>query len=115
MEVIHTSETGGQKGRKNEEYALIPPFPYAELARVYGFGCQKYDDNNWTKGYPWSWSMSSMQRHIEAFRSGTSIDSDSRLHHLAHAAWHLFTLMEFERMNLGTDDRLIKVYEAKGK
>lgn len=113
MEVRHTSETGGEKGRKQEEYALIPPFPLAELARIYGFGSSKYDDNNWAKGYPWSWSLSAMQRHIEQFRAGNSIDAESGLHHLAHAAWHLFTIMELERMKRGTDDRLFQFY-AKG-
>jgi hypothetical protein len=47
-----------------------------------------------------------MQRHIEAFRMGHSIDPDTGLHHLAHAAWHAFALMEFETNKIGTDDRL---------
>ena len=104
--VRHTSETGGEKGRKLEEYALIPPDPLAELARVYGVGAAKYSPNNYQNGYPYSWSLSAMQRHIEAFRSGHSRDGDTHLHHLAHAAWHAFTLIEFEINKIGTDDRL---------
>lgn len=98
-------ETGGQKGKKREEYALIPAWPLGEIARVYGDGALKYEPWNWGRGYAWSLSFSALQRHIEAFRSGESINPDSGLHHLAHAAFHLNTLMEFDRLGLGTDDR----------
>jgi hypothetical protein len=98
-------KTGGEKGRKLEEYALVPPNALAEVARVYGMGAKKYEAFNWAKGYPYSWSISALYRHIEEFRKGTSKDAESGLHHLAHAAFHLFTLMEFEMNNLGTDDR----------
>ena len=98
-------KTGGQKGSKPEQYALIPSHPLAELARVYGHGALKYDANNWRKGYAYTWSLSALWRHVEKFRQGESIDPDSGLHHLAHAAFHLFTLIDFERTNTGTDDR----------
>lgn len=97
--------TGGQKGQKLEEYAYIPAHPLAEVARVYGMGAKKYEPWNWSKGYPWSLSYSALFRHIEAHRRGESLDPDSGLSHLAHAAFHLFTLMEFDRAGLGTDDR----------
>lgn len=100
-----TSASGGQKGLKPEAYALIPTYPLAELARVYGYGAAKYDDNNWRRGYPYSWSLSALMRHIEAFRSGVSVDSESGRHHLAHAAFHLFTLMHFDVNGTGEDDR----------
>ena len=98
-------KTGGQKGKKPEAYALIPPHPLAEVARVYGKGAEKYNAWNWNKGYAWSLSLSALQRHIEAFKMRISLDHDDGLHHLAHAAFHLFALMEFERMGIGTDDR----------
>ena len=105
-EVLATDpDTGGQKGRKPEEYSLIPPNALAEVARVYGMGAKKYDSWNWAKGYPYSWSLSALYRHVEAFRKGEAKDQESGLSHLAHAAFHLFTLMEFEINNLGTDDR----------
>lgn len=99
--------TGGAKGRKKEEYAFIPPFALAELARVYGMGAKKYDPWNWARGYPYSWSLSALYRHVEAFRRGENTDPESGLSHLAHATFHLFTLMEFEKNGLGTDDRWI--------
>ena len=104
-EIKFTSETGATKGRKPETYSLIPVGPLAELARVYGYGCDKYEPRNWEKGYPYSWSLDAMQRHIEAFRSGEYKDNESGLAHCAHAIFHLMTLMEFEITNKGTDDR----------
>lgn len=97
--------TGGQKGRKTEEFALVPAWPREEEARVYGEGAKKYEPWNWARGYPWSWSLSALYRHIAKFERGESLDPESRLHHLAHAKFHLNTLMEFERLGLGTDDR----------
>lgn len=106
-ETIHTSETGGRKGRKEERYSLIPPGPLAALARVYSYGSEKYEDWNYARGYPYSWSMDSLIRHVEAFRRGENIDPESGRPHLAHAAWHCFTLMFFQEKGLGTDDRYI--------
>lgn len=88
-------DTGGQKGRKLEEYALIPVEPLAEVARVYGYGAKKYAPNNWRLGYSWSLSYSAMQRHLNAFWRGEEYDSESGLHHLAHVTFHAFSLMYF--------------------
>lgn len=98
--------TGGAKGMKEERYGLIPVWPIAELARVYGYGSRKYDDNNWRKGYRWGLSYDALQRHINAFWAGEEYDEESGLHHLAHAMFHLATLMTFHREGLGTDDRV---------
>ena len=102
-------KTGGQKGRKPEAYALIPAWPLAEVARVYHFGAYgkptPYEAWNWLKGYDWSLSLSALGRHIEAFKMRRPGDPESRLHDLAHAVFHCLTLMEFERLKLGTDDR----------
>jgi hypothetical protein len=97
--------TGGQKGSKPERFDLIPTFPLESLARVYGHGAAKYADNNWRRGYKWSLSYAALQRHLSAFWSGDDLDEESKLPHLAHAAWHCFALLEFFASNLGTDDR----------
>lgn len=100
--------TGAQKGRKPEDFSLLVPQFLAEMARVLDHGTQKYDRHNWRGGYPWSWSYAAMARHsMEKFwGENESLDKDSKLHHLAHAAVHLMFLYEFERLGLGTDDRI---------
>lgn len=94
-EVRVTSATGGQKGSKPERYDLIPVGPLAHLARTYGFGAEKYDDNNWQKGYDWKLSYAALQRHLNAFWGGEDFDPEIGTPHLANAAWHCFTLMWF--------------------
>jgi hypothetical protein len=103
---ITDERTGGQKGQKLERHALVPQHPQDEVARVYGYGASKYSDHNWRRGYNWSLSLDALYRHVAQFRKGESVDPESGHHHLAHAAFHLNTLMEFERLGLGTDDRV---------
>ena len=98
-------DTGAQKGSKPERFDLIPTEPEKWLARVYGMGAAKYDDHNWRKGYAWSLSYAAMMRHLNAFWSGEDLDPESGLPHLAHAAWHCFTLMTFMTEHPEKDDR----------
>lgn len=97
--------TGGQKGVKPERMDLIPFPALEELARVYGFGAEKYERNNYLKGYDYSLSLGAMLRHISLWAQGQDVDEESGLSHLAHAAWHAFALMMFQECSLGTDDR----------
>jgi len=103
--MVTDPDTGGMKGSKGERFDLIPTDGLAALARVYGYGAGKYDDNNWRKGYAWSLSYAALQRHLNAFWSGDDMDYESGLPHLAHAAWHCLTLMTFMYDNPEKDDR----------
>ncbi len=98
-------DTGGEKGQKNVQLHAIPWESLEELGRVYAFGAGKYDDYNFRKGYDWSLTFDAMERHLWQFWAGESRDSESGLHHLAHAAWHCFTLMLFDMKGKGKDDR----------
>jgi nucleoside 2-deoxyribosyltransferase len=104
-------KTGGQKGIKPARMDLIPPEPIWQLSLVYGMGANKYDDDNWRLGYSWRLSIGALLRHTFLFIKGEYLDSESHLPHLAHVMWHCCTLMEFMRLNLGTDDR----YSTKDK
>jgi len=94
-EVRETSSTGGQKGRKPQRYALVPPEAEDVIARVYGWGAQKYSEDNWRKGYAWSLSYEALRRHINAFKAGEELDPQSGLPHLGHAAFHINTLLVY--------------------
>lgn len=104
-EVRITSETGGQKGQKDARLGGSDPLALMELARVYGFGEQKYERYNYLKGYPWSLSIDAMLRHLLAFLSGEDRDPETGLLHTAHAAWHGLALTSFQLRGVGTDDR----------
>lgn len=77
----------------------------AGLAKVYGLGALKYDDDNWRKGYPWSWSYQAARRHLQAVEQGQFNDPESGEPHLLNVWWHLATLWTFQDEELGTDDR----------
>lgn len=104
-EVRVTSSTGGQKGKKLPQLSAIDPLAIMEVAKVAGFGAEKYDKLNFMKGYEWSLSYDAMQRHEHAFWNGQDLDDESGLLHLAHAAWHNLAMISFILRGLGTDDR----------
>jgi hypothetical protein len=104
-EVRTTSSTGGMKGVKAERYSLIPVEAMDMMARLYGFGAEKYEAHNWRKGYEWSKSFDSLFRHATAALRGEDIDPETGLPHLAGAAFHCFTLMVFMQEHPEFDDR----------
>jgi len=103
-----TSLTGGQKGQKLARIGSIDPQALMELAKVAGFGEQKYARLNYLNGYDWSLSYDACQRHLHAFWSGEDLDPESGLPHLAHAGWHCMGMLAFMIHQLGTDDRFVR-------
>ena len=99
-----------EAGRFSEgktRYDLIAPWAMEQLAKVYTYGTIKYDDDNWWKGLSWKKNvMGCVFRHVWAWMRGEENDPESGLHHLAHAAWNCFALMEYERNKIGVDDRI---------
>jgi len=100
--VRQTSMSGGQKDAKLARFSLLPQAALHEVAEVYGYGAKKYEANNWRKGYPYSWSLDALGRHLNAFSRGEELDPESGSHHLAHAAFHILTLLEW-RLNADQD------------
>lgn len=98
-------EEGARFSRNKPRFSLVPPAPLRELAMIYTYGCQKYDEENWSKGMAWRKVIDSLERHINYWKRGEKFDEESGLHHLAHLAWNAFTLYEYERCGLGVDDR----------
>ncbi|PBC38515.1 hypothetical protein CJ179_38620 [Rhodococcus sp. ACS1] len=104
-EIRSVSSTGGEKGVKLARYDLIPAVPLRDLAEHYGRGAEKYDDNQWRKGYEWSKSFAALQRHAWQFWSGEDYDEETGSPHMAAVAWHAFALLEFMRTHPNFDDR----------
>lgn len=102
---ITDAKTGGQKGSKLAQLGGMEPRALLEMAKVAGYGAAKYDRYNFLKGYRWSLSYDALQRHAHLFWAGEDRDEESKLYHLAHAAWHCLTLLSFTLFTLGTDDR----------
>src|SRR5437899_885084 len=89
---------------KLERYDLVPWDAMDKVAAVYGFGCQKYADRNWEKGYKWGWSLGALVRHVAKFATGEWLDPESKLPHLAHAAWHCLAIIAFHDRKKGEND-----------
>ena len=78
------------------QYSLIPPETTQALAEVLTFGARKYAIDGW-KSVPDAERryMDALFRHIEAYRAGEIIDSESGLSHLAHALANISFLHYF--------------------
>jgi hypothetical protein len=102
---VTDEKTGAQKGMKLPQLGALDPMAIMEVARVAGFGAQKYARYNYAKGFKWSLSYDAMQRHLHEFWNGQDRDDESSLYHLAHAGWHCLCLLTFVMRKRGTDDR----------
>lgn len=84
-------------------YDLVSVVGLRRLASTYAEGAAKYPPHNWRNGFPFSDLLNHLQRHVELFKAG-----DTSEDHLAHAAWGLFTLMDFQETMPEMDDRYKK-------
>lgn len=85
--------------------ALLPPESLIEVAKVFGFGAEKYNEDNWRGGFKWRRLISAVLRHVFAWLGGEDKDPESGLSHLAHAACGILMLLSFEINKSGQDDR----------
>jgi len=80
------SEIGIKYDSEKPDYGLLPPFALEEVVKVLTFGAKKYSKNNWAllddaaNRY-----FSAAQRHLWALKRGETHDSESGIHHAAHA------------------------------
>ena len=86
-------------------FDLIPAVPLETLAKIYTMGAEKYADRNWEKGIQYSRIYAAVMRHINKYWGGENLDPESGLPHLAHAAWGLLALLEFDATHPELDDR----------
>lgn len=80
--------------------SLITPFGIERLAYVYARGADKYGEDNWQKGMPFSRYLDSAERHLMQFKQGAG-DED----HLAQCVWNLMAIMHHQAVGPeGLDD-----------
>lgn len=67
-------------------YDLIPPQPMKDVASVLTYGAAKYSPDNWTRVSDGERRYyAAAMRHLEQWRLGETLDSESGLPHIAHA------------------------------
>lgn len=84
---------------------LVPVSAVNALARVLTYGANKYDSDNWRRGFNYSVPYACLMRHMMAWQDGEDIDPESGLSHLDHAIANIAMLIEFERECSHLDDR----------
>lgn len=94
-ETVKVSSTGGRKAGNLERYDLIPAEPLRQLAEHFGKGAEKYDENNWRRGYDWGASFAALNRHLWQFWAGEDVDPETGSNHMVAVAWHAFALLQF--------------------
>lgn len=80
-------------------FDLIPTEGLRRLADLYARGAEKYSDNNWKKGQPYSRVYASLFRHLIQWREG-----DRSEDHMAAVAWNAFAIMYYEEKKPELDD-----------
>jgi len=63
---------------------LIDPEALLELAKVLGFGANKYAPENWRKGIAYTRIIGAIMRHTNAIHRGELLDPETGLLHSAH-------------------------------
>ena len=87
------------------EFNDIPVLGLIEVAKAGKFGQSKYSRNNWRKEAPTTQYLDAAMRHILKYLYVEDIASDSKVNHVAHAAWNLLTLLEKIAVGQDQDDR----------
>lgn len=100
-----TAVSGGKKGVKLAQVGALDPVAIIEIARVAGYGANKYAAFNYLQGFEYSKAYNAMQRHLNLFWAGEDVDPESGRLHLGHAAIEAMFLISFYLRGIGTDDR----------
>ena len=97
IECIEVTRQGRKDDSAKIRYSLLPVGAINQVVQVLEFGSKKYADNNWQK-VPNARTRyyDAVMRHIDAWWRGEKTDSETGLHHLAHAICCLMFLMWFD-------------------
>ena len=104
IEPKYEPKAGIKYDQEKERYDLVPVLALEEVAKVLTAGAHKYNEDyeeeNWrkvpnaTRRY-----FSATQRHLAKVRKGETHDTETKLHHYAHAITNLMFLLEKELEN----------------
>ena len=104
IEPKYVAKAGIKYDQEKERYDLVPVLALEEVAKVLTAGAHKYNEDyeeeNWrkvpnaTRRY-----FSATQRHLAKVRKGEMHDTETKLHHYAHAITNLMFLLEKELEN----------------
>lgn len=81
------------------DWSLIDLSIMEQVATVLTYGAKKYARHNYDKVEPHRY-LAALMRHVTLWQQGEVVDSESGLHHLAHAMTNLHILMRLEKKGI---------------
>lgn len=97
-DVVDRREKVGMKHDSGKPpLSRVPRVLLDEVAKVLEFGAEKYEWDNWRNGISYHRVGSAAMRHLTAFMDCETMDSESSLQHLSHAACCIAFLLEYEK------------------
>jgi hypothetical protein len=87
---------------------LVPP-EFEEVVKVLTYGATKYADRNWEQGISYGRLIAATFRHIWSWIKGDRNDSETGIHHLAHACCDVLFLLTYEQRGMKEFDDRTKI------
>ena len=106
-------ELGKKFDTEKVQMELLPPFALEKIAEIFTFGAKKYDAFNWMGGIKYLRIYGALQRHMNSWYKGESLDPESGKSHLYHAGCCLMMLIEMEEFRKDLDDRPKDFYKKE--
>jgi len=91
------------KGKPQLTYVLSAPAACVQIATVMEVGRQKYELDNWKKGFDKKEGLDSVLRHIMAHLNGHVYDPETELRHLSLALAGLLMYVDNEVLDRNHD------------
>lgn len=102
-------EIGGAKkfNKGKTRISILPLLAIKEVKKVAEMGAVKYGAHNYRDGRPVCDWLDAGYRHAfdEFLGEGIDLDPESKIHHLAHAAWNMLVALEQMLTKPELDDR----------
>ena len=96
-EIEQVRQSGMKFDSDKPRYSLLPKGAVNSVIDVLEFGAKKYSADNWQEvDNAKERYYNAAMRHIDLWWNGEKLDSETNVHHLAHAATNLFFLMWFD-------------------
>ena len=96
-EIEQVRQSGMKFDGNKPRYSLLPKGAVNSVIEVLEFGAKKYSADNWREvDNAKERYYNAAMRHIDLWWNGEKLDSETNVHHLAHAATNLFFLMWFD-------------------
>lgn len=105
MKLMDKLQVGTKYDEDKPPMALLDPEFLEGLARVLGFGANKYAPHNWRNGILCSRLISAAYRHLGAINKGEDIDSESGQSHVYHLGCCVMFLASMIEHRPELDDR----------